>query len=133
MKKIINIKDLCNNLSKKFAIYFHHVNFLDVDDKSKYLYLRKIFRDLFICEDFKYDQIFDWIVLKYSMTMQDVDTFVWKSCIRLFFREYSKIKQKTIVIALTASLCEACIKTASNWKLLLVIKSFLILSSAIMT
>lgn len=131
MKKIISIRDLCNDLFKKFAICFDHVDFLDVDDKSKYSYLRKIFRDFFIREDFEYNQMFDWTILEYSMTMQDVDALIWKSCIRLFFREYSKIKQKTIVIALTTSHREACIETASNRKLLSVTRSFSILSFAI--
>ncbi len=133
MKKIISIRDLCNDLSKKFVIYFHHVDFLDVDDKSKYSYLRKIFHDLFIREDFEYDQMFDWTVLRYSMTMQDVDALAWKSCIRSFFREYSKVKQKTIVIALTTSHCEACIEAASNRKLLSVTRSFSTLSFTITT
>lgn len=117
MKKIISTRDFCDDLSKKFAIYFDHVDSLDVDDKLKYSYLRKIFRNLFIREDFKYDQMFDWTILRYLMTIQDDDALIWKSCIRSFFREYSKIKQKAIVIALTTS----------------VIRSFSILSFAITT
>ncbi len=72
-KETMSTRDLCNGLPKEFAIYFHHVGSLGVDDKPKYSYLRKIFRDLFIREGFEYDQVFDWTVLRYSMAMQGVD------------------------------------------------------------
>jgi len=40
---------------------------------SRFIYLRKIFRDLFIREGFEYDQVFDWTILRYSMAMQGFD------------------------------------------------------------
>jgi len=72
-KETISTRDLCDGLPKEFAIYFDHVDSLGVDDKPKYSYLRKIFRDLFIREGFEYDQVFDWTILKYSVAMQGVD------------------------------------------------------------
>lgn len=72
-KETISTRDLCNGLPKEFAICFDHVDSLGVDDKPKYSYLRKIFRDFFIREGFEYDQVFDWTILGYSMAMQGVD------------------------------------------------------------
>lgn len=70
-KEIISIKDLCDGLFKEFAMYFDHIDSLDVDEKSKYSYLRKILRDLFIREDFEYDHVFDWTILKYLAAIQE--------------------------------------------------------------
>lgn len=69
-KKTISTQDLCNGLPDEFASYFDHVCSLRFDDKPKYSYLRKIFRDLFIREGFGFDYVFDWKILKYLMATQ---------------------------------------------------------------
>lgn len=58
-KRKINIENLCEDLFQKFAIYFDYIDSLDFDAKSKYFYLRKIFRDLFMRESFDYNHIYD--------------------------------------------------------------------------
>lgn len=64
-KKTISMEDLCEGQPKEFAIYFNYIRSLGFDDKPKYSYLRKTFRDLFKREKFDYDHVFDWTVLKY--------------------------------------------------------------------
>ena len=58
-KRRINIEDLCEDLLQEFAVYFDYIHFLDFDEKPKYFYLYKIFRDLFVRERFDYDHIYD--------------------------------------------------------------------------
>ena len=64
-KRRINIEDLCEDLFQEFAVYFDYIRSLDFDKKSKYSYLCKIFRDLFVREGFDYDYVYDWTILKY--------------------------------------------------------------------
>ena len=64
-KRRINTEDLCKDLPQEFAVYFDHICSLDFDEKSKYSYLRKIFRDLFVREGFDYDHVYDWTILEY--------------------------------------------------------------------
>lgn len=67
-KETVTTKGLCDGLPKAFAAYFDHVRSLLFEDKPKYSYLRRIFRDLFVQEGFEYDFVFDWTILKYFMT-----------------------------------------------------------------
>ncbi|KFY32167.1 hypothetical protein V493_00456 [Pseudogymnoascus sp. VKM F-4281 (FW-2241)] len=53
---------LCHGLPNEFAIYLNYTRALRFDAKPDYVYLRKIFRDLFIREGFQYDYVFDWTV-----------------------------------------------------------------------
>ena len=69
-KRRINTEDLCEDLPQEFAIYFDYIRSLDFDEKPKYSYLRKIFRDLFVREGFNYDLVYDWTVLEYLIAMQ---------------------------------------------------------------
>ncbi|KFX99808.1 hypothetical protein V490_01646 [Pseudogymnoascus sp. VKM F-3557] len=53
---------LCHGLPNEFAIYLNYTRSLRFDDRPDYVYLRKIFRDLFVREGFQYDYVFDWTV-----------------------------------------------------------------------
>ncbi|KFY47005.1 hypothetical protein V494_00229 [Pseudogymnoascus sp. VKM F-4513 (FW-928)] len=53
---------LCHGLPNEFAIYLNYTRSLRFDAKPDYVYLRKIFRDLFVREGFEYDYVFDWTV-----------------------------------------------------------------------
>lgn len=68
MKETITSQDLCDGLPKEFAAYFDYVRSLQFGDKPRYDYLRRIFRNLFVREGFKYDHVFDWTIQKYAMT-----------------------------------------------------------------
>ena len=69
-KKTISVETLCDGLPREFVAYFDHIRLLGFDEKPKYSYLRKIFRDLFAREGFKYDNVFDWTILKYMQATQ---------------------------------------------------------------
>jgi len=58
-KQIISMKDLCEGLSQKFAVYFDHVYLCDFDNKPQYAYLYKIFCALFVHQGFNYDYVFN--------------------------------------------------------------------------
>ena len=64
-KRRINTEDLCEDLPQEFAVYFDYIRSPKFDEKPKYFYLRKIFRDLFVREGFDYDHVYDWTILEY--------------------------------------------------------------------
>ncbi len=64
-KRKINTEDLYEDLPQEFAVYFDYIRSLNFDEKPKYFYLRKIFRDLFVREGFDYDHVYDWTILEY--------------------------------------------------------------------
>lgn len=70
MKKTISVQELCKGLPREFAAYFEHIRSLGFDDKPKYSYLRKTFRDLFVREGFEHDHVFDWTILKFMQATQ---------------------------------------------------------------
>ena len=64
-KKTISVETLCDCLPQEFVALFNHIRPLGFDEKPKYSYWRKIFRDLFACEGFKDDNVVDWTILSY--------------------------------------------------------------------
>merc|ERR1719181_1573127 len=62
------IEVLCKGFPQEFVTFFQVCRSLRFDDKPDYLYLRKLFRDLFIKEGYQYDYVFDWTILKYQQT-----------------------------------------------------------------
>ena len=48
-----SIEELCRGYPTEFASYFHYCRSLRFDDKPDYVYLKKIFRDVFIREGLK--------------------------------------------------------------------------------
>ncbi|KAK9948001.1 hypothetical protein M0R45_003592 [Rubus argutus] len=63
-----SIEALCRGYPTEFASYFHYCRSLRFDDKPDYVYLKKIFRDVFIREGFQFDYVFDWTILKYQQS-----------------------------------------------------------------
>ncbi|KAL8242716.1 hypothetical protein R6Q59_013018 [Mikania micrantha] len=63
-----SIESLCRGCPTEFASYFHYCGSLRFDDKPDYAYLKRIFRDLFIREDFQFDFVYDWTILKYQQS-----------------------------------------------------------------
>ncbi|KAF8326270.1 casein kinase I [Amanita rubescens] len=65
-KKIeTNIGSLCRGLPSEFGIFLNYTRSLGFSEKPDYSYVRKLFRDLFIHEGFKYDYMFDWKMLRH--------------------------------------------------------------------
>jgi len=58
-------KELYEDLPAEFGQYFRHVQSLCIAEKPKYVYLRSLFRDLFLRNGYKYDNVYDWTVLKF--------------------------------------------------------------------
>jgi serine/threonine protein kinase len=59
-----SINDLCKSHPPEFATYLRYCRSLKFDDRPDYMYLRGLFRDLYIREGFADDCIFDWTLLK---------------------------------------------------------------------
>jgi len=64
------VEILCKGFPAEFATYLNYARSLRFDDKPDYAYLRKLFKDLFIRENYQYDYIFDWTILKYPQSQQ---------------------------------------------------------------
>ncbi len=59
--KLVTTSDqLCQGLPKEFKLYFDHVKSLDFAEKPNYNYLYNLFTQLFLKNNFTYDNIFDW-------------------------------------------------------------------------
>jgi len=61
---------LCKGYPAEFAQYLNYCRSLHFEDKPDYAYLRKLFRDLFIREGYKYDAMYDWTVIKCEQDKQ---------------------------------------------------------------
>lgn len=57
---------LTKGLPVEFLEYMNYVKNLRFDDKPDYGYLRKLFRDLFKRENYRYDYVFDWTLYKFQ-------------------------------------------------------------------
>lgn len=70
-KKMTTPNDvLTKGLPREFLDYMDYVKGLRFDDKPDYPYLRKIFRDLFKRENYRYDYVFDWTLYKFQQEKQ---------------------------------------------------------------
>jgi hypothetical protein len=64
-KETIKRQDLCYGVPDEFITYFDYIHATDITAKINYSYLRKIFRNLFVRKGYKYDNVFDWTILKF--------------------------------------------------------------------
>eukprot|EP00252_Welwitschia_mirabilis_P021591 TRINITY_DN5575_c0_g3_i1.p1 TRINITY_DN5575_c0_g3~~TRINITY_DN5575_c0_g3_i1.p1 ORF type:complete len:457 (+),score=56.44 TRINITY_DN5575_c0_g3_i1:169-1539(+) len=65
-KMSTSVESLCRSYPPEFASYFHYCRSLAFDAKPDYAYLKRMFRELFEREGFKYDFVYDWTILKYQ-------------------------------------------------------------------
>ncbi|KAI8075260.1 kinase-like domain-containing protein [Gongronella butleri] len=63
-KMSISPEELCRGLEAEFSVYLTYVRSLRFDMKPDYTYLHKLFRQLFVRLNFKYDYEFDWTIRK---------------------------------------------------------------------
>lgn len=63
-KRTTSIDALCRSYPPEFSLYFNYVRSLQFDERPDYAYLRKIFRNVFIREKYRSDDIYDWTLLK---------------------------------------------------------------------
>ncbi|XP_017236835.1 casein kinase 1-like protein 3 isoform X1 [Daucus carota subsp. sativus] len=59
---------LCKSHPIEFASYFHYCHSLKFDMRPDYGFLKRLFRDLFTCEGYESDNVFDWTILKYQQS-----------------------------------------------------------------
>jgi len=66
-KKIgTTVEQLCKGFPAEFGQYLSYCRTLHFEDKPDYAYLRKLFRDLFVREGYKYDAMWDWTMARYK-------------------------------------------------------------------
>lgn len=74
MKTSLSGKELCRNLlPTEFSEYIDYTRSLSFRTKPNYAYLRKIFRDRFNSEGYKYDNIFDWTIKRFNEIHGEAD------------------------------------------------------------
>ncbi|ODQ82844.1 hypothetical protein BABINDRAFT_44014 [Babjeviella inositovora NRRL Y-12698] len=56
---------LAKGLPIEFVHYLNYTRGLRFEDKPDYSFLRRLFRDLFLKENYRYDCVFDWTIFKY--------------------------------------------------------------------
>lgn len=69
-KLAIPTEVLAKGLPIEFTHYLNYIRSLRFDDKPDYIYLRRMFRDLFLREKYVYDYIFDWTIYKFTVQNQ---------------------------------------------------------------
>ena len=70
MQKKINtdILELCEGLPNEFYTFFSYCKNLRFEEKPDYSFLRRIFREVFIKENFSFDYAFDWCLPRGNST-----------------------------------------------------------------
>lgn len=62
VKRGTPIETLCKNSPSEFTTYISYCRGLKFDDAPDYSYIRKLFRDLFVKCEFKWDYLYDWVL-----------------------------------------------------------------------
>eukprot|EP00727_Mastigamoeba_balamuthi_P001058 m51a1_g1095 putative casein kinase i isoform delta-like (739) ;mRNA; f:73387-78343 len=62
-KLATTVEQLCKGFPPEFATFLTYCKSLHFEDKPDYAYLRKLLRNLFIKEGYKYDGLYDWTMV----------------------------------------------------------------------
>lgn len=62
-KMSTSTEQLCKGYATEFRSYFEYCRSLRFEDRPDYLYLKRLFKELFYRKGFQYDNMFDWTVL----------------------------------------------------------------------
>ena len=66
-KKIsINLDELCRGCPEEFKTYLAYCRNLKFEEKPDYSYLRRLFKERFIAENFESDHVYDWTLMNFS-------------------------------------------------------------------
>jgi hypothetical protein len=60
-KKSIVLEDLCDGLPTEFLSYMRYCRSLSYEEVPNYSSLRKLFRDLWVLREFKFEECFQWV------------------------------------------------------------------------
>jgi serine/threonine protein kinase len=58
-----SIESLCKGVPTEFVTYLTYCRNMKFDEKPDYLFLKNLFKDIFIRSRFEYDQVFDWNIV----------------------------------------------------------------------
>lgn len=61
-KMSIPVEVICKNIPVEFSIYLNYCKSLKFEDKPDYLFLRKLFKNLFKKNNFEKDFYYDWLL-----------------------------------------------------------------------
>lgn len=61
-KRTTTIESLCRGFPLELQLYFNYVRSLQFDERPDYSYLRKILRNVFIRENYRNDDMYDWVL-----------------------------------------------------------------------
>ena len=61
-KEAFDNSQLSDEVPRELVLYFDHIRSMGLNEKPRYAYLRKIFRDLFVRRGFAYDHVYDWSI-----------------------------------------------------------------------
>ncbi|GAM26142.1 hypothetical protein SAMD00019534_093170, partial [Acytostelium subglobosum LB1] len=59
-----DLEALCQGFPSEFHSFLNYTRYLRFEDKPDYLYLRKLLREMFVREGYKYDYMFDWVIIR---------------------------------------------------------------------
>jgi casein kinase 1 len=60
VKRLTPLDKLCEGYPREFIDYLSHCKSLKFEDKPDYIYLRRLFKDLFVRHNYDKDPIFEW-------------------------------------------------------------------------
>lgn len=58
-----SIESLCKGFPTEFVTYLTYCRNMKFDEKPDYLFLKSLFKDLFIRSRFEYDYVYDWNIV----------------------------------------------------------------------
>jgi serine/threonine protein kinase len=65
-KMSVTIDDLCKGFPDEFKMYISYCRSLRFEEKPDYSYVKRLLKELCFRENFTYDNVFDWTILKYQ-------------------------------------------------------------------
>jgi hypothetical protein len=59
-KASISVKNLCEGLPEEFEKYFNYIKTLEFEEEPDYVWIKRLFKDLFESKGFLNNNIMDW-------------------------------------------------------------------------
>jgi len=69
-KMSTSVEVLSANFPAEFVVYINYCKALRFEDRPDYSYLKRLFKDLFFRENYQYDFMFDWCLLRQNGSSQ---------------------------------------------------------------
>ncbi|CAI0543421.1 unnamed protein product, partial [Linum tenue] len=65
------IEVLCKSHPVEFVSYMVYCHSVTFDQRPDYGFLKRLFRDLFVREEYEFDYVFDWTIIKYQQAQKN--------------------------------------------------------------